>query len=406
MSDESEQLIKLVCTLRWPACSQAGTFQKTIGRAVESRANSTTQYQMPAFPVSLLRDADAFEEFCETHLTGLRTQVREPWEFWFNVECDNVVIRRSLPALSTPLPHGPYAADHLTDAHTELRQAADLMWTVCLQSHQVANVQIFKQTGMTVGAIREIYMWLWGIKEEPLTDAMSVDGCLRTSHMRLARNMLEKGDEETAAQHIKIAFDLTPTEASADELRTEFARVAARWDKIVVVKENAVKRGATVAREGVAEWNTILSEKYYREGLIVPITTEVDSLFTSGELDARRQQIRKLSATNPYRRGLELMEKINANLGFVTTELAGMLTEWPLEELRRRLPASAIAQLRRGSLWAPDTRLERLAELSSADIRLVPFAGEVMPYIQTIHACLDDGLPGIMTYALEQLPDT
>jgi hypothetical protein len=44
--------------------------------------------------------------------------------------------------------------------------------------------------------------------------------------------------------------------------------------------------------------------------------------------------------------------------------------------------------------------------LSRADIREVPFAGQAMPYLHTIHTHLDDELPGITTYALEQLPDT
>ena len=83
-----------------------------------------------------------------------------------------------------------------------------------------------------------------------------------------------------------------------------------------------------------------------------------------------------------------------------------MITEFPLEELRRRVPASTLVeQIRSDSPWAPDTRLEKLAELSYADIRRVPLTSDLMPFLTMIHAHLDIDLPGIMTYALEQLPD-
>ena len=87
--------------------------------------------------------------------------------------------------------------------------------------------------------------------------------------------------------------------------------------------------------------------------------------------------------------------------------LVDLITEWPLEQLRQRVPTSTVVeQVRRGSLWTPDARLETLAQLSRADIHEVPFTGEVMPYLHSIHRHLDDTLPGIMTFALEQLRNT
>lgn len=120
-------------------------------------------------------------------------------------------------------------------------------------------------------------------------------------------------------------------------------------------------------------------------------------MYSSDELETRRQRIRALSETHPYRRGLEQMENVEASMGFSTASLAGMLTEFPLEELRRRVPASVLEGIGRGSPWSPDTRSQRLAELSSSDVPQIPFAGEVMPYLQTIHSHLDSDLPGILT---------
>lgn len=400
MPDEIEEQINLVCTLNWPARNQAGTFQKTIGRP----AQPASRYQMPAFPISLLRDASTFEAFCQTHLTDLQTQVSEPWEFWYEVECENATLRRSLPALMLPVTRGPYPAELIVNPSDELRQAADLMWTSLLQTHQIEGVHLFRDTGMVQSAFYDVYVWFWGMKDGAELELVATDAHLRTQYLDLASSKLGAGDEETAAQYSKIAFDLSATEEDVDEVRTDFACLVDHWDGIAAAKENAVKRTATAAREGNAEWIGIISERYFQDGLITPITEEINSMFSGNELEARRQRIRALSATHPYRRGLELMEKVEANMGFITATLAGMLTEFPLEELRRRVPASTIESIRRASPWSPDTRLQRLAEISPSDVARIPFTGEVMPYLRTIHERLDSDLPGILSYALAQIP--
>jgi hypothetical protein len=50
---------------------------------------------MPSFPVSLLRDPDAFDDFCRPHLTELQTHVRQPWESWYDVECKSEILRQT-----------------------------------------------------------------------------------------------------------------------------------------------------------------------------------------------------------------------------------------------------------------------------------------------------------------------
>jgi hypothetical protein len=66
---------------------------------------------------------------------------------------------------------------------------------------------------------------------------------------------------------------------------------------------------------------------------------------------------------------------------------------------------SVVEQIRRGSPWAPDTRLEKLSELSLPDISPVPFTQGIMPLLGSVYESLDDALPGLLTHALDQLPD-
>ena len=336
-----EEVIELVCKLRWPARAQTGTFQKTIGRTAEA----PMMHEMPSFPVALLHDADAFKGFCELHLDALKTRVQEPWEFWFEVVCHNAFVRQALPGVLLPVYFGPFPADRLANASDELRSAADLLW-MQLQTYEIANVQVFKQgVGMTSHAINDLYRWFWGIKDGSNLDRETVDNRLRVGYTGLAKNTLSKGDEAMAAQYAKVAYDLSPSEDVADELWAEFVQLVSRWDEVAAVKENAVKRVATVAREGIAEWWNLVSDRYYSNGLITPILEETDRLYSSGEVEAHRQELRGLSATNPYRRGLELMEKIETDLGFWAAMHAGMITEWPLEALRSRVPVSVIQQI-------------------------------------------------------------
>ena len=140
-------------------------------------------------------------------------------------------------------------------------------------------------------------------------------------------------------------------------------------------------------------------------GLIEPITRENRKFFSSGETDAHREKLKSYSAGNPYRKGLELMEKVEAGLGFWAARHGEIITEWPLEELRMRVPTSVVDQVRPGSPWAPDTRLMQLSDLSLAVARPVPFTGGIMPLLGSIHESLDNALPGVLTHALNQLPD-
>jgi hypothetical protein len=403
-----EDVIELICKFRWPAHG-AGPYKSERSIIRDARRDSPTVYQMPGFYVTLLRNADAFERFCNDHLTELRTRIQDPWEVWVETVVPDgyPLFRRMVPPGLSSSKFGPNPADQLEDVHEILRVMVDTFWTDTLQVCQAMNFKFLEDTGMTCGAMLASYKWLWGTKDESHPDLEAVDDRLRTGYIQAARVMLREGDDETAAQYSQVAFDLSPTEDTAEELAAEFAHLRERWVQLTVVKENTVKKVATVAREGIAWWASSLWDDLYRKGHISPITDEVERHKSSGEMEAGRERIKGYSATHPYRRGLELMETVETNLGVLTAYLADMITEWPLEELRRRVPASTVVEeVRKGSPWAPDTRMGKLAELSRADVRQVPFTGEVMPFLHTIYTHLDDDLPGILTCALEQLPDS
>ena len=397
-----EGLIEMVCNVRWPAQMRAGTFQKTIGRVAETPKT----YQMPSFPLSLLHDPDAFDDFCRPHLTELQTQVRESWEAWFDVECKSEILRQTLPTVIPPVTGRPFTADQLVDAAGELRVLADVQW-INLQAQQVAEIYIFKsRVGMMSHAVHDLYKSFWGNKDRSLPDFETADDRLRESYLGLARSRLSEGDEAMAAEYSKVAFDLSDAEVDADDIKVEFIDLIARWDEIAAAKENAVKRVATVAREGGVEWWSLMTDKCFRKGQIHPITRENREYFSSSRREDHRKKLKSYSAGNPYRKGLELMEKVEAGLGFWAARHGTLITEWPLEQLRRRVPTSVVEQARRGSLWTPDTRLMQLSGLSHADVRPIPFTGGIMPLLRIVHDSLDNALPGILTHALDQLPDS
>lgn len=63
-------------------------------------------------------------------------------------------------------------------------------------------------------------------------------------------------------------------------------------------------------------------------------------------------------------------------LGIGTLFLWGVVTEWPLEELRLRVPAYVVEQIQKDSPLAPDTRAAKLAELSHKTIGKLSSGGD------------------------------
>jgi hypothetical protein len=192
-----EERAELICSLSWPARQPeaAASYKRPVGRPI--RRDGPTTHQMPNCPLSLLRDADAFEEFYRNHLTELRTRVREPWAFHIQLVIPDGFHRKLLPITWPNAKSDPFPPDQLIDLHEHLVSLADKLW-LNLQDYYVASVMILQDTGMTILAIHELYRWLWATKDEPDVDYAVIDR-LRTGYAQLARSMLQRGDEEMAA---------------------------------------------------------------------------------------------------------------------------------------------------------------------------------------------------------------
>jgi hypothetical protein len=173
-----------------------------------------------------------------------------------------------------------------------------------------------------------------------------------------------------------MAQELLQNTTVTDELLSQFNRFTGRWHKLTTVRENAIKKVATVAREGVAEWWRFVDFKFYRSSLISPLTEDLKEFYSTHEFDKDREKLLQRSATNPYRRGLELAEAVEDGLGIGTLFLWGVVTEWPLEELRLRVPAYVVEQIQKDSPLAPDTRAAKLAELSHKTIGKLSSGGD------------------------------
>jgi hypothetical protein len=103
-----EERAEIICSLSWPARQPeaAASYKRPVGRA--ARHDGPTTHQMPNCPLSLLRDADAVEEFYRNYLTELRTRVREPWAFHIQLVIPDGFHRKLLPITWPNAKSGPF----------------------------------------------------------------------------------------------------------------------------------------------------------------------------------------------------------------------------------------------------------------------------------------------------------
>lgn len=320
-------------------------------------------------------------------------------------DLDGVAQRVLFPPTIYGTTIGPYSSNAPGDVQEHVALVVDNNWCG-LQSYYVESVMAVEATGMTNHGLQTVYRWFWAAKDGPNRGSPDVDALLVTEYLRLARSAMREGDQEMAAQYSKVAFDLSPN-WNADELLWEFGSLAYRWDELSAGRENAVKKVATAAREGAAEHSRFRQTELYRQGLLSPLTEDRRRYFSTHDVDEDRTKIMRRSASNPYRRGLELADAVGDGLGPAGSLLWGVVTEWPLEELRRRVPPYVVQQLRGDSPLAPDLRASKLAELAQRAIQLgmgeISSPLEVMPRLYDIHLHLDESVPGFLTGALCQL---
>lgn len=393
------------CSATWPSEVDGGpSFRRSVGRSRDD--NVLTGYSLPAFPVSLLRDDAAFERFCGRELPALLAQVSEPWDLRLDFDLSGIVQRVLFPpAIYSPTigPSPPGAS--VGDVQRQITFFSDYFWCA-LQSYYVDSVMVVEATGMTSHGLDAVYRWFWAAKDGPHRASPDVDNLLVTEYLQLARNAMSKGDDEMAAQYSKVAFDLSP-DRDANGLLSEFGALAQRWDELSAGRENTVKKVATAAREGAAEHWRFRQTEQYRQGLLSPLTEGSRQYLSTHDVDADRAKIMRRSASNPYRHGLELADIVGNGLGPVASLLWGVLTEWPLEELRQRVPPYVVQQLQSDSPLAPDLRAEKLADLAQRTMRagMGPISSPlgIMPRLNDIHRYLDESVPGFLTCAFHQL---
>lgn len=403
--EQIESTIQVRCSATWPSQVDGGSsFQRNIGR---SRNDSVlTEYSILAFPLSLLRDAAAFERLCRRELPSLLIQVDQSWDLHLDFDLGGVAQRVLFPPTIYGATVGPGPPDaSVDDVQKQIAFFSDQYWC-SLQIYYANNLAVVEATGMTSHALDAVYRWFWAAKDGPNRASPDVDNLLVTEYLQLAREAVSEGDDEMAAQYSKVAFDLSPDQ-NANELLSEFEPLVGRWDKLAVVRENAVKKVAAVAREGFAEHGRLKQTELYRRGLISPLTEGSRHYLSTHDVNVDRAKIARRSAFNPYRYGLELADTVDNGIGPVALLMWGIITEYPLEALRLRVPPYAVQQLQGDSPFAPDLRVEKLAELAQRTIQMgmgpISSPSEVMPRLYDIHLHLDGSVPGFLTCALSQL---
>lgn len=402
--EQVEQNIKLRCWFTEPSEVDSGSsFQRTIGR--NSTRSARLDHQIPEFPLTLVRNKAAFNRFCTEQLQDLPGKIGD----FSDLHLDLVPLGGTQRVLLPPVIHGTTCSSLPTESVSDLAKViaeiADIHWSA-LQAYRVENIALLESTGMTDHALQAVYRWFWASKDGPNRHPVTTDSLLVEEYLQLAMNARHSGNNKMTSQYSKIAFDLSTNESIDHKIMSDFGDFTDHWSDSVVIKENSVKKVATAAREGIAEHWRFAYAKYYKRGFITPLTEELADYFSSNEPEEEREKLLCRNSSNPYRRGLELVEAVEKGLGIFPLQIWGTITEWPLESLRLRVPVYVVERIQSDSPLAPDLRAERLAELSERAIgklSTLPSSADIVPRLYDIHKHLDDSLPGTMTSALCQL---
>lgn len=402
--EQVEQHIKVRCWFTESSEEHSGSsFQRTIGRNL--RRNTRLNHQMPEFPLTLVRNKASFNRFCAEQLRDLPGKIGDFGDLHLDLIPSGGTQRVLLPPVVHGITCSSLPTESVSDLAKVIAEIADNHWSA-LQAHRVENIALLESTGMTDHALHAVYRWFWASKDGPNRHPVTIDSLLVEEYLQLARNAMHSGNSEMTSQYSKIAFDLSTNENIDHKIMSDFGDFTDYWSYSVAIKENSVKKVATAAREGIAEHWRFACTKYYQSGLVTPLTDELADYFSSHDPEEERENLLCKGSSNPYSRGLELVEAVEKGLGIFPLQIWGIITEWPLESLRLRVPAYVVERIQRDSPLAPDFRAERLAELSERAIGklpALPSSADIVPRLYDIHKHLDDSLPGTMTSALCQL---
>lgn len=397
-----EHEIGVRCRVAWPYTeSKPLSFQRSVGTTFNRDRKS--RCELPEFPISLLRNETSTNYFFDKHVKEIQKHVKESWCLEIDYNLQHVTGREMLPSIVYGSTIGSFATDDLMRLKEFVVEAVDYAWCG-LQASYVESLAAEVSTGVCGSFLDDLYKQQWFRKDGPNRRLQDIDSRLFAEYRELAKAKLRQDDLEMAAQYSQICLNLAVPDSGAEHaILREFSDFPKRWNTLTVRKENSVKKRATVAREGIAVFWRLKMSDMGRSGKIHSLTKEFGDFLRIVDIDMERAKITGKSPSNPYRRGFEIAEEVDQGLGSVALKMWGIITEWPLEEVRTRVPAYVVEKLQGDSPLAPDLRSKRLAELAQDSSKLFTSRADLLPSLRRIGERLDGSIPGIATCALCQL---
>ena len=328
----------------------------------------------------------------------------DSWAVVVSISTRNEAFWRATPSIQRPPGTsvsriGPYSSADLPDLAAILRRAAAIEWAKHQSSH-IVSVGFRRAIGMTESDFMDAYRSRSYAKHAATPAERQARGSrILGSCFAKAAAALRRGDAATAAQYSRpiairmersrgIMFGPEPGNAVGKvPFVRDFGGLASEWTRIEG-RIRGIRAGLSmVESEGYAEWHSARMTALVASG-------ELEMLMPVDKTPAPPRP--PMSPTNPYRRGLELMERLEERFGPHFVLVAGPMITLAFSDLCSWLTEDHLRVLDASSVWAPDRRLECLAELKTAHSFTPGSIGELL---QDIVDRLDTPLPGCVTYA-------
>jgi hypothetical protein len=361
-------------------------------------------------PVSVFRDPDYVGRLIEPNRALIAERTGASWAIALTFVARDDDFRHATPSLDLPqdvvgwVQFGPYDPSELANAGSILQQCVALIWVVHQGSYLLERA--FRQTyATTIWEARDRYL-------ERLAAKDGLDAQLRQERgsrllgraYDIAYAALTRGDAETAAQYSRpiairvrnsrgIQFSPEPGHGVGRlPFLRDFGQLANRWTEIEA-ELNAVQQGfGTVCSEGFAEWSSMTGIRLCLAGDIRPLVPF--DLANPGW--ARPLPSLNLSPSNPYRRGLELMMRVEQAIGPEMSQLTSVVASAPSNTLSTWLTLPHFRQIPPSSPWTADRRLELLADMDPVHHPSIEMLDTVLDRIsQTV----DVEPEGVIAYA-------
>lgn len=359
-------------------------------------------------PLKSFSSPETAELALQTVWTELKSKVSGDWGFELDIYTKDetfqtwTLSQRSAQMRQTIYRFGPFGSDvHLPSI---FRNQVCKLWSG-QQAEYAEGFLMASQIAALPSGILEYYSASWRAKESGATASpVNSDRDLFLYFQNMTEVAAIAGRDEIVAEFSDLAH-LICLENGAEErarlLRQKYKHLLDQWEAKDASRHTFVQERSQLVNEGIATWSQFLPAKFYEQGLIKAFCPELAKIFGDSEVHRKeREKIGKMSASNPYRLGLELMEAIEERIGFWFVRAAAQIAESPLRWLSRRLPFSLLNDATTNPAWNPDLRLQKLANLDlpkASD----PFAR--IAALPTIFMQLDGELSGIPSYVWQQM---